>query len=313
MKINLRHTIKRFIDFLVISCFLSIINSCSYFKLKQLDNLDLTLKETFFSMLSNEYKDFAKYELYEMHDEIDSYYFAKKAYLALVEKQVFAEDPNNWNINQDQIKVVNEEYKKINILIQEKLFLKYPQDFSKMLAGYDCWIEQLEENWQIEHIEKCKNKYFLYAKKLSIQKEESLVNNKPEKLNKKINSNNDLEDIPSVNNEVLEKELSANLYFKFDDFILDTTQKRKLDDLINSINNIEEYTIYIYGHTDRKGSNMYNLKLSVKRANNVRNYLLSKNFTNKIITEGYGESKTLINTKDGVAEAKNRRTEIIFK
>ena len=56
-----------------------------------------------------------------------------------------------------------------------------------------------------------------------------------------------------------------------------------------------------------------NLKLSYKRAENVKNYLLLNNITNKIIIEGYGEIQTLINTKDGVEEKQNRRTEVILK
>ena len=45
-------------------------------------------------------------------------------------------------------------YNKINNLITQK-HNNFPEKFSKMLIGYDCWIEQVEENWQLKHIELC--------------------------------------------------------------------------------------------------------------------------------------------------------------
>ena len=64
------------------------INSCAYFKLKTLDSFDYN-KNDIYTLLSNEYKKFAKFELYEMHDEIDANYFAYKGLMAVKEKQIF--------------------------------------------------------------------------------------------------------------------------------------------------------------------------------------------------------------------------------
>ena len=80
---------------LVLSMLL-LINSCAYFKLKKLDKSNLS-NNSFHSILAKEYKDFAKNELYEMHDEIDANYFAFKALRALNEKNVYLENPNDWN------------------------------------------------------------------------------------------------------------------------------------------------------------------------------------------------------------------------
>ena len=54
------------------------INSCAHFKIKKLDKETL-IPNDFYSFLSKEYLNFAKFELYEMHDEIDANYFAFKA------------------------------------------------------------------------------------------------------------------------------------------------------------------------------------------------------------------------------------------
>ena len=68
--------------------------------------------------------------------------------------------------------------------------------------------------------------------------------------------------------------------------------------------------IVIYGHTDTKGTEDYNLSLSKKRAVSVMEYLESKNVKNKIIIKGYGEFFPFIDTGDGITEEKNRRAEI---
>ena len=49
------------------------INSCTHFRIKKLEKY---IYRRFLSILSLEYLDFAKYELYEMHDEIDANHFA---------------------------------------------------------------------------------------------------------------------------------------------------------------------------------------------------------------------------------------------
>ena len=64
------------------------INSCAHFRIKNLEKNKLS-SNNFYEFLSKEYLDFAKYELYEMHDEIDANYFAYKASLSLNEKVFF--------------------------------------------------------------------------------------------------------------------------------------------------------------------------------------------------------------------------------
>ena len=39
-----------------------------------------------------------------------------------------------------------------------KVYQEYPKNFSQVLSAYDCWIEQIEENWQTDHIDACYEK-----------------------------------------------------------------------------------------------------------------------------------------------------------
>ena len=65
------------------------------------------------------------------------------------------------------------------------------------------------------------------------------------------------------------------------------------------------------GHADSIGSDAYNQRLSVRRAESVKAYLVSKGIeANRVYTEGKGEKQPVASNKTAEGRAKNRRTEI---
>ena len=68
----------------------------------------------------------------------------------------------------------------------------------------------------------------------------------------------------------------------------------------------------IDGHTDSDGSDEYNQVLSEKRANSVKNFLVSQGVTAEITTKGYGESKPVASNDTAEGKQKNRRVEIVI-
>ena len=68
----------------------------------------------------------------------------------------------------------------------------------------------------------------------------------------------------------------------------------------------------IDGDTDSDGSDEYNQVLSEKRANSVKNFLVSQGVTAEITTKGYGESKPVASNDTAEGKQKNRRVEIII-
>jgi OOP family OmpA-OmpF porin len=105
--------------------------------------------------------------------------------------------------------------------------------------------------------------------------------------------------------------LAADVLFDFDKAVLKTEGKNKLDDLATKVKAINLEVVIAIGHTDSIGSDAYNQKLSVRRAESVKAYLVSKGVEpNRIYTEGKGEKQPVASNKTKDGRAKNRRVEI---
>jgi len=103
----------------------------------------------------------------------------------------------------------------------------------------------------------------------------------------------------------------ADALFDFDKSVLKPEGKAKLDDLVNKISKVTLEVIIAVGHTDSVGTNAYNQKLSVRRAESVKSYLVGKGIEkNRIYTEGKGEKQPVADNKSAEGRAKNRRVEI---
>jgi OOP family OmpA-OmpF porin len=105
--------------------------------------------------------------------------------------------------------------------------------------------------------------------------------------------------------------LAADVLFDFDKSVLKPEGKAKLDDLANKVKAINLEVVIAIGHTDSIGSDAYNQKLSVRRAESVKSYLVSKGVEpNRIYTEGKGEKQPVASNKTKEGRQKNRRVEI---
>ena len=104
---------------------------------------------------------------------------------------------------------------------------------------------------------------------------------------------------------------AADAFFDFDKSVIKPEGKAKLDDLVGKIKGINLEVIIAVGHTDSVGSDSYNQKLSVRRSEAVKAYLVSKGIEkNRVYTEGKGEKQPVADNKTAEGRAKNRRVEI---
>ena len=99
---------------------------------------------------------------------------------------------------------------------------------------------------------------------------------------------------------------SSDALFDFDKSELKPRGKSMLDDLVTVLNGAKYEVILAIGHTDRIGSVKYNQALSAKRADAVKQHLVSKGIAaNRVYAEGKGKSQPV--TKPGDCKMTNRK------
>ncbi|MDO9437752.1 outer membrane protein OmpA [Hydrogenophaga sp.] len=104
---------------------------------------------------------------------------------------------------------------------------------------------------------------------------------------------------------------AADAFFDFDKAVLKPEGKAKLDDLAGKVSGIALEVVIAVGHTDSTGPAGYNQKLSNRRAEAVKAYLVSKGIeSNRIYTEGKGLTQPVADNKTKEGRAKNRRVEV---
>ncbi len=104
-----------------------------------------------------------------------------------------------------------------------------------------------------------------------------------------------------------------NIFFEFAKFDLLPESFPELNRLVKTLNENPEINIQINGHTDDVGADDRNQKLSIERANAVKNYLISQGIeANRLKTKGFGKSQPLIDDKTEEARSQNRRVEILI-
>ncbi|HYU69581.1 MAG TPA: OmpA family protein [Burkholderiales bacterium] len=91
---------------------------------------------------------------------------------------------------------------------------------------------------------------------------------------------------------------ASTVNFDFDRYAIRPDAGSKLDDLVGKLRNVSLEVVIAVGHADRLGSDAYNMKLSVRRADSVKAYLVSKGIAaSRIYTEGKGERQPVKDCK----------------
>jgi len=101
-----------------------------------------------------------------------------------------------------------------------------------------------------------------------------------------------------------------NVFFDFDKWDLRPESYIELNRVVDLLKENPSIEIEMSAHTDRKGADDYNYKLSDERARSVRDYILSKGIIpSKIISQGYGETKPVAPNDSDENRQLNRRVE----
>jgi OOP family OmpA-OmpF porin len=104
---------------------------------------------------------------------------------------------------------------------------------------------------------------------------------------------------------------SADAFFDFDKAVLRLEGKATLQTIVGQLKDTDIEVIVATGHTDWTGSDAYNMKLSLRRANAVKAFLVSKGIPeSRVFVEGKGERNPIADNRTKEGRAKNRRVDI---
>lgn len=115
-------------------------------------------------------------------------------------------------------------------------------------------------------------------------------------------------DIDMKKVEVGQSIILKNIFFDYNKYSLRPESKNELERLTNLMNENPTLVIEISGHTDTRGNDDYNQKLSENRARSVVNYLIENGVSkDRLVYKGYGEEQTLVSDAE-IAKMKNSKS-----
>lgn len=227
--------------------------------------------------LTEEYRRLALFESRQMYDWPDAGHFARKGLAAAAGEQPLPERAADWNLAYGQQRLADAR-KRLSALMARGAAETDPRQAAKAQAAYDCWVEQVEEGWQMDHISACHDAFQTAVLKLEHR----------------------LSDPYRVS-------------FALNDFRLNSADRAIIRKLAEEALRRDAPVASIVGYADRSGRADYNMALSLKRADTVRDILVAAGVPeDRIALSAYGEDRPLLATADNMPMALNRRVEILF-
>jgi OOP family OmpA-OmpF porin len=242
----------------------------------------------FTAALAEEYKQFALYEADEMYDWPDASYFARKGLAASAGEVVLPEDLANWDIPVGAVDELASARARLMAVLDGGARDTNPVLAARAQGRFDCWVEQAEENHQPMHIAACRDEFYQALEQLETPPAPPVIEPTP----------------PSV----------YIVLFDFDRANIRPDGQAVIDEVIAAAASMGAPAVSVTGHADRSGPADYNLALSLRRADAVRQALIAGGISaDQITVSGRGEEEPAVPTPDGVREQANRRVEIIIQ
>lgn len=260
---------------------LSLLAGCTTATLEELRHAE-PKGNAFQTALAKRYLAFAESEA-KAYDWMSMKIFSEKGLSATYGNDPQPEMVENWSINEGDkaLELVAARKDLMDVLTASNKSAK-PDAAANAQFSYDCWVEQQEEGWQMDDINSCRNGFF------------SALNELKGPVANEVETSSYL---------VLFDFGSAKLNAKGAAVVKQVAAETKDDDA----------DIVLNGHTDRVGTDQYNMELSEKRSDAVGALLIKQGVLPTRIREyGFGETDPAVATKDGVREKTNRRVEIII-
>lgn len=262
----------------------------------------------FTQQLAIEYRDYANRENTQMFDYPDAIHFARKGLAAAAGDVVMPEPLSDWNLMPKHMEELGAGRGRLINAFDLGARDMAPQLAAIAQARFDCWIEQQEENWQKDGVPECKSQFLEAMSKL-----EGMLK-APAPMPAPGDDMGPVSALDGASGTMNAEDAMYLVFFDFNKSVITAGAESVLDAVAAEVKKRGQTSIEVVGHTDTSGSNSYNEKLAVRRANAVKAALAKRGIDVKTVTtEGRGERELLVKTADNTREPANRRAQITFK
>lgn len=257
--------------------------------IEQVRNVQATGASPFNQALAEEYKQFAIYEADSMFDWPDAGYFARKGLAAAGGAETpLPEELANWDIPVGMVDELTSARARLITVLDAGARDSNPVLAARAQGRFDCWVENAEENHQPMAIQACRDEFYTALEQLETPAPPAAA--------------------PAVPPEVY------IVLFDFDKANIRPDGQQVVNQVLADAKAKGTPQISVTGHADRAGPADYNLALSLRRADAVRQALIAGGISaDQITVSGRGEEEPAVPTPDGVREQANRRVEIIIQ
>jgi outer membrane protein OmpA-like peptidoglycan-associated protein len=120
--------------------------------------------------------------------------------------------------------------------------------------------------------------------------------------------------VERVGEDALLVRFASDVLFEIDSARLDASAQGILGQVAEVIVDFPKTAVVVQGHTDATGSEEHNQRLSERRANSVRGYLINRGVdASRLVAVGYGESMPVADNSSESGRRRNRRVNILLK
>ncbi len=293
---------------LMIMAAVTALTACDFNKFDEVDALNEAqpVGSPFTQKLTGEYKDFVNNEVDDMSDHADGLHFARKGLASARGDVVMPEPLGDWNVPAETMNELSLGRSRLVAVFDLGAREVHPDVSAVAQARFDCWIENQEENFQQDEINRCKREFLAALEQL-----EGAMPSAP----------------PAAPAAVAEPAFDVDpnapmavenamylVFFDWDQSTLGPGAQSVLDAVAAEVSKRSLTAVNVVGHADKSGPNDYNQKLAQRRANAVRDALVQRGVPANIISvSSRGEDEPLVETPDNVREPANRRAQISFQ
>jgi len=254
--------------------------------IEKIRGVEATGGTPFTQAMTEEYRQLVATETAE-GDWQDGSYFAREGLASANGDIVLPEELGNWDLPPETIDELQAARGRLMRALDSGARDGNPKLVAHAQRLYACWVEEQEENFETDEIKACRDEFMKTMDELEAQPVAQMV--EPNKY---------------------------LVLFDFDKSNINAAGKAVIDQVLADAGKTGLANVHISatGHTDRAGTEAYNMALSLRRADSVREALINGGVAADAITvAGRGESEPAVPTADGVKEQANRRVEIILQ